>query len=92
MLEAEDGNRAINILETFNSIDLILSDMVLPGGLDGEEVLLKAKAIHPHVKSLYMSGNPLRSTDSPGMAPASILHKPFRKVDLARAVHNCLHE
>ena len=92
VLEAEDGNRAIKILESFRSIDLILSDLVLRGGMRGEEVVKQAKMLLPDLKALYMSGNPLRSADSVGSGEArvTLLRKPFSKAALAQAVRGCL--
>ena len=92
VLEAEDGKRAIKILESFSSIDLILSDLVLPGGMRGEEVVEQAKIVLPDVKALYMSGNPFRSADSFGLdgRQISLLRKPFSKAALAQAVRACL--
>lgn len=90
VLEAEDGRVAIKILESCKSIDLILSDMVMPGGLGGEDVASKAKAILPDAKVLFMSGNPVRSSGAGSKIQIPLLQKPFRKADLARAVRHCL--
>lgn len=90
VLAAEDGGTAINILQDDDPIDLILSDMVMPGGLSGEEVVTKAKAIRPSLKSLYMTGHPQRSKYSKGSTRTTIVRKPFDKRSLAKAVRNCL--
>ncbi len=89
VLQAENGNVALKILENQNSIDLILSDMVMPGGMGGEELVSKAKAIQPDIKVLLMSGNPARSNRGDEIQ-APLLQKPFRQADLARAVRDQL--
>lgn len=92
VLEAGDGNSGIRILESSNSIDLILSDLVLPGGMCGEDVVAQAMRIQPDLKPLYMSGNPLRSANgfSTGKTQIPILRKPFSKAALALAVRGSL--
>lgn len=92
VLEAGDGNKALRILEAFSSVDLILSDITLPGGMRGDEVVAKAQSIQPGLKAIFMSGN-LHQAATSGRAiktAIKMLRKPFRKHELALAVRSCL--
>lgn len=90
VLEAENGNAAVRILEDSDPIDLVLSDMVMPGGLSGEVLVKKAMKMRPGIKAILMSGNPVRSQGSYSDIQAPILRKPFGQTDLARAVRDRL--
>ena len=50
------GKDALAILEGGERIDLMLCDVILPGGLDGIDVGMQAKALRPDLKVLFMSG------------------------------------
>ena len=56
VLQAHDGNSALEVLGQEGKIDLLLSDVVLPGGMRGPEVAIKAKEDQPDLKVLFMSG------------------------------------
>jgi len=73
--------------------ELLLSDVVMPGHMNGYELARFAKRIRPHLKILLTTGF------SGNAAPASrgddsvdILRKPFRRADLARAIETTLAE
>lgn len=93
VLEAADAKAAMRILEEeTDRIDLLLSDVVLPGGISGPELAAKAKGLYPKLKPVFMSGY---SADlhihgnTPGFDEA-ILNKPFKRADLAKVVHDTL--
>jgi len=56
MLEAEDGPAACSVLDETARIDLLLTDVVLPGGMNGREVAEAARERHPEIKVLFTSG------------------------------------
>jgi DNA-binding response OmpR family regulator len=58
VLEAEDGNRASDILDEADALHLLITDINLPGGLDGNDVALKAKARFGDIPVIYLSGRP----------------------------------
>ncbi len=92
VLEAHDGNSALEVLDQENGIDLLLSDVVLPGGLRGPEVAVKARETKPNLNVLFMSGytqNALESHSELGEA-ALLLNKPFRKKDLAEKIREAI--
>jgi len=93
VLEAADARAAMRVLEEeTDNIDLLLSDVVLPGGISGPELAAKAKSLHPKLKPVFMSGYAAdlhTHGDIPGFDEA-ILTKPFKRADLARVIHDTL--
>jgi signal transduction histidine kinase len=92
VLTAKDARAGLALLEAEPAIDLLLSDVVLPGNMSGPDLGSRAGEIRPKVKLLFMSGyaeprNRLRSELPEG---CNLLDKPFRRIDLARAVRAAL--
>ncbi len=79
-------------LKNTRRIDLILSDVVLPGGISGPEFADEALASRPDLKIIFMSGYPDKAAQHDGLhAPGSVLlKKPFKKRELATELHNLL--
>ena len=55
-IEAESGQQALNVLSENSDIDLVFSDMVMPGGMTGGELLEQVRKLYPHIKRLITSG------------------------------------
>ncbi|MEQ1858658.1 MAG: response regulator [Chthoniobacteraceae bacterium] len=93
VLAAEDGNAAVALWREFQGpIDLLVTDMVMPGGLSGKEVAERITIDRPSVKVIFSSGY---STDLFGgridlPAGHDYLPKPYRSQDLLNAVHRLL--
>src|SRR6185312_6068777 len=88
------GPEALNILERERSgIDLVLTDMIMPGGLTGVELIREVRRLHPGIGVLlvsgYTAGNELVGPDG-DLQSMPLLAKPFRRPDLARAVRAAL--
>jgi len=93
VFEAADANAAMHVLEEeAGNVDLLLSDVVLPGGISGPEFAAKVKDLHPQLRVIFMTGytsEPLLkqiSTDT----NISVLNKPFRRAVLADAIEDTL--
>ncbi len=92
VLQAHDGSSALDVLDKEGPVDLLLSDVVLPGGMRGPEVALKAKEDQPNLKVLFMSGytqNALETHSELGET-AMLLNKPFRKKDLSEKIREAI--
>ena len=91
-LEAAAGAAALEQLETTTGIHLLLTDVVLPGGMNGRVLATEAVRRIPGIKVLYMSGYTENAIAHHGRldADAELLQKPFRRTDLARAVRRVL--
>jgi len=90
--EASDGLAACEFLETGARVDLLLTDVVLPKGLNGLDVAARAKKHCPGIKVLFMSGyneHPMLKYGDASQ-PITLINKPFRKIHLANEVRLAL--
>ena len=93
MLEAENAQIALNMLKDDPKIDLIFTDVVLPGDMDGYTLARAINEDHPHAKIIMTSGFPgMRFKDTELAKSLPLLSKPYRKQDLVRMVREVLHE
>ncbi len=91
VLEAGDGAEALAALQATSRIDLLLSDVVLPGGVSGPDLAEQVTDRYPGIKVLLMSGYPdARHRRSPLVENTELLGKPFGKRDLAQKVRAVL--
>ena len=94
VLEACDGREALTILGQGGHVDLVLADLVLPGGLSGIELVREARRRRPALKVLYTSGYSKHTAVDAGASDEvrNLLTKPFDKGGLAREVRSVLDE
>jgi signal transduction histidine kinase/CheY-like chemotaxis protein len=92
VLEAADGPQARRLLESDAPIDLLLTDVVMPGGVTGRELAEGAQRRRPALRTLYTSGYTENSIVHQGKLDAGVhfLSKPFRRQDLALKVREVL--
>lgn len=85
-LEAGDGPEAMRILESDARIDLLVSDVGLPGGMNGRQVADAGRALRPELKVLFMTGYAENAVLSHGhLGPGMhVMTKPFELDTLAR--------
>ncbi len=91
-LEASDGPESLEYFRSDSRIDLLLTDIVLPGGFLGAEVARQARSLRPGMKVIYMSGYTDNAAfdRSEWVGGGILIQKPFRKVDLAEKVRDAL--
>jgi len=84
VLEAENGPEALGMIANVPDIAVILSDIVMPGGIDGWELARCAKKSRPQVRIVLMSGYAYGSSEEDIKDPElPMLSKPFDKAQLA---------
>ncbi|WP_158639229.1 PAS domain S-box protein [Elioraea rosea] len=85
---AENGASAKLLLDGDERIDLVFTDMVLPGSLSGIDVVLHATARRPGILCAIASGYAGTALSDQGELPAEVtfVPKPYRKADLVRLV------
>jgi len=89
-LIAEDAGTALNVLAAQPSIDLLFTDIILPGGMNGVDLAKLAGERYPGLKILYTSGY-TENANIHGIAKESyLISKPYRKMDLARKLRQAL--
>jgi PAS domain S-box-containing protein len=90
-IEAADGQEAMAILELDPRIDLLFSDVVIPGGMSGRQLAATTRRKRPDVKILLTSGFPDKATDArSGERTEAMLSKPYRQQELARKLREIL--
>jgi PAS domain S-box-containing protein len=83
---AENGAAALALLGAGERIDLVFTDVVMPGGMSGRDLAEAARRLRPEIKILFTSGytNEMFSASAPETEPlANFLAKPYRRRDLA---------
>jgi two-component system cell cycle sensor histidine kinase/response regulator CckA len=90
VITADNGEEALEVIGRGEDIDLLLSDVVMPG-MDGPAMVAEARKQRPELKVLFMSGyaeEQLRH--SLGVDNAHFLAKPFSVQDLAEAAKRAI--
>lgn len=93
VLEARDGVEAYDVCIAYEGpIHLLLTDVVIPGGMSGPQLAKKLILLHPELKVLYMSGYTGNAIVHHGVLDPGIafLQKPFVLADLIRKVREVL--
>lgn len=84
VVEAESGDEALALADQLEGLQLVVSDIVMPG-ISGRELARRLRASRPEVKVVLVSGF---SVDTgPELADVDVLRKPWEKRDLIRAIH-----
>jgi CheY-like chemotaxis protein len=92
--EANDGAQALRRLKQGERYDLLFTDVVMPGGMNGRDLAAAAKAVCADLKVLFTSGYSENAVVHHGRLDPGVqlLSKPYRKRDLASRVRNILDE
>ena len=92
VLEATDGPSAIGILEETPNVDLLFSEMAIPGDMCGRELAHKAGLLHKDLKVLLTSENPAEhlSKTEKLKSTLKLINKPYSKDELAATVRDVL--
>jgi len=90
-LPARDGDQAIEVLERHPEVDLILTDVMMPG-TDGPTLARRVAAERPGLPVLFMTGYPPETLQALGMLPPGEppIPKPFPIRELVRKVRSAL--
>jgi len=95
VLEARNGEEAIQVCQQREGpLELLLTDVVLPGGMSGQKIAERLVLLHPEAKVLYMSGYTDDAIVRHGVLDPGIafLEKPFAPRTLVQKVRRVLDE
>jgi PAS domain S-box-containing protein len=92
VISAVDAAEALAVVEAGTSFDLLFTDIVMPGNLNGRQLADKIAEQRPALKVLFTSGNTFGAIppQSHGGRSIPLLAKPYRRADLARMVRRCI--
>jgi CheY-like chemotaxis protein len=88
VIEASNGAEAVQMIENIPDVGILVTDIVMPGGLDGRSLARLALQQRPELRVVLISGYPADSQgrDSSTETGMRILAKPFTKEALAIAI------
>ena len=95
VIEAGDGFQALSILQEVPDIDLMFSDVVMPGGMNGFDLAQAAQSLKPGLKIVHTSGYPkgaMVHQDEPRFKNGFIIMKPYRRDDLQKIIKDALEQ
>jgi len=87
-IEAGDGPSGMKIIQSDARIDLLVTDVGLPNGMNGRQVADAARVLRPGLKILFVTGYAEKAVLNHGHLDAGmqVLTKPFNMDDLARRI------
>ena len=94
MIEARDGDSALRALERDAQVDLVFTDVVLPGGMTGAQVAKRARELRPGLKVLFTTGYARNAIIHQGRLDKGVrlITKPFASAELAMKIRDVLDE
>jgi len=99
VLSASDASQALDILAENKGVDLVFSDIIMPGDMDGCRLAQSVHELYPTHKVLLVSGFTKKQGGLPETDSAFVLellrkrlHKPYNLPELALAVRRALDE
>jgi CheY-like chemotaxis protein len=94
IIAAENANEALALIEDGCVPDLLFTDVVMPGGMNGRQLALKLRQRWPRLRVLYTSGYAHGRLEIDGESVPSkyVLGKPYRRGDLAAKLREVLDE
>ena len=92
VIEASNGHRALEILQTDTDIALLFTDVVLPDGLDGRKLAQEAQRRRPGLRVLFTTGYTRNAVIHNGRLDPGVhlIGKPFTFAELAARVRAIL--
>lgn len=85
VLVAPNGSTAWNMLLTHRDVELLISDILMPGGMNGIQLAERATAAFPSLKVMLVSGD-FRGSNEPFPQNTCFLLKPYDRKSLLRAI------
>ena len=94
IMMAENASEAITLVDDGYVPDLLFTDVVMPGGMNGRQLALKLRQRWPELRVLYTSGyaHGQLTIDGESVPSKYVLGKPYRRADLAAKLREVLDE
>lgn len=91
-VQAADGPSALEVFAKERAIFLLITDVIMPGSMNGVALASRIRELNPSVKVIYSSGFPANalSERSGGPIHGPLLHKPFQREEFRTAILNIM--
>jgi PAS domain S-box-containing protein len=91
-LRADNAASALNTLALYKEIDLMITDIIMPAGMNGVELAKKARELNPKLKVIYSSGYPSDALveRSGTRVDGPLLRKPYQRAEFAASIQRAL--
>lgn len=92
ILKASSADEASEVLARHDRIDLLFTDVIMPGTMNSPQLATRARALHPNIKVLFTSGYSEDAVIQDGRLKqgVNLLNKPYGDDELARAIRAAL--
>jgi CheY-like chemotaxis protein len=92
VLQAVDGASALEVIAAERNIDLMITDVIMPGGMNGVDLVERVRKIIPEIKIIYSSGFTADALveRSGTLVDGFLLHKPYQRSEFTAAVCNVM--
>jgi len=92
VIEADNGANALTLLAAHPEIAMMFTDFVMPGGMNGNELVEAALAARPAIKVLFTSGYAEPAVARRKLGAEAWLKKPYTAIELAKRIRDVLGE
>jgi CheY-like chemotaxis protein len=91
-LKAIDGAAALEIVQREKKIDLMVTDIIMPGGMNGVELAQRVHELSPEIKIIYTSGFAAEALAERRMSLVNgpLLRKPYQRAEFRAIVRSVL--
>jgi CheY-like chemotaxis protein len=88
VVTAVNATQALEFLEGDQPVDVLLSDVIMPGGMNGAQLAVEARRLRPALKVLLTSGYTATGVSREHGLPdnLNVLEKPFHREELAKTL------
>jgi CheY-like chemotaxis protein len=92
VFSANDGPSALEMIVEHGEIDLMVTDLVMPGEMNGAELVQRARALCPNLKFIYSSGYTAEALAEKTMTlvEAPLLRKPYQREEFAAIIRSVM--
>jgi CheY-like chemotaxis protein len=90
VIDVASGEAALQLLERGGVIDLVITDLVMPGGIDGMTLIARVAELRPGLPVILASGHEAPELPSPALnrAPVAWMQKPFTHAELRSRIES----
>jgi PAS domain S-box-containing protein len=92
VLSATNGRNALEVLEKTRGINILFTDVIMPGGVNGIELARATQRLYPHIKVILASGYalPALKAEHGGLDEFAFINKPYRFSELAKQLRSAM--